>query len=247
MNDIPSISNHKRMTKEQAVAYVDSINDLPENAWIDQVAAWKKYHTEGFDSRYQNLRDETVAAYTAKWCLDDYERDVSVGLALYSNLNPSLGFTTVLANDDDIWRYLSCVVFPDITYIRYPKPGKDDNRINTKRFYSHTRRIWVKTLWWYVHLAWQGNVDDTRKVLLTPGLGTDTISDFIERPGKGYRIALTRELMRQYSMGRVRNSHLYNRLQKQNLVNCRIIEPALTEHGERGYVTYLLKQFEEDY
>lgn len=48
-----------------------------------------------------------------------------------------------------VWRYLSCTVFPDITHLRYP-PSKTDaaegRRLNSKRFYAHTRRIWLKTL-----------------------------------------------------------------------------------------------------
>ena len=36
--------------------------------------------------------------------------------------------------------------FPDITYERYPKPAKNDIRLNKKRFYLHTRRIWLKNI-----------------------------------------------------------------------------------------------------
>ena len=154
----------------------------------------------------------------------------------------NIGFNLVLASDDDIWRYLSCVVFPDLTYLRYPKPAKGDIRLNKKRFYSHTRRIWVKTLWWYVYLSWQGSKEETYKVL--KDFGTDTISDFIERPGKGYRVDMFRELMKQYSGIDAKSSDLFNRIQKQNLVNCRTVEPALTENAEKGYVKSLFDQLD---
>ena len=161
-------------------------------------------------------------------------------------LNSKNGFTTVLANDDDIWRYLSCKVFPDITHMRYA-PSKTDqyegHRLNTKRFYSHTRRIWLKTLWWYIHLSWQGSELSTYKVI--KDLGTDTISDFIERPGKGYRLPLYRAMMKEYSLVKNKSSNLFNRIQKQNLVNCRNVEPALTEGAELGYVKRLIKQSQE--
>ena len=155
-------------------------------------------------------------------------------------MNSHIGFNLALASDDDIWRYLSCIVFPDITYLRYPKPGKGDGRLNKKRFYSHTRRIWVKTLWWYIYLSWQGSREATYDVL--KDFGVDTISDFIERPGKGYRVDLFRELMKQYSTIDSKSAELFNRIQKQNLVNCRTVEPALTENAEEGYVTGLFKQ-----
>ena len=114
-------------------------------------------------------------------------------------------------------------------------------RLNHKRFYAHTRRIWVKTLWWYIFLAWQGSESETYEVL--KGFGTDTISDFIERTGgQGYRLALYRKLMHEYAHAENKSSNLFNRIQKQNLVNCRTIEPALVKDAEKGYVDMLFNQ-----
>lgn len=139
-----------------------------------------------------------------------------------------------------LWRYLSCKVFPDITYMRYPKPAQNDIRVNQKRFYSHPRRIWLKTLWWYVHLSWQGSKEATYMVLKS--FGTDTISDFIERPGKGYRLGLFRELIKAYSHVEKKSSNLFNIIATQNRVNCTTVEPALTSNGEAGYVSRLFSQ-----
>lgn len=95
-------------------------------------------------------------------------------------------------------------------------------------------------MWWYIHLSWQGTENSTYKVL--KDYGTDTISDFIERPGKGYRLALYRSLMKEYSKVDTKSANLFNRIQKQNLVNCRNVEPALTEGAELGYVKRLIIQ-----
>ena len=173
-----------------------------------------------------------------------YETDLNVGLELFEQLNPSKGFTLVMANDDDIWRYISCKVFPDITYERYPTPEKEikelGGHLNHKRFYSHTRRIWLKTLWWYVFLSWQGNKEKTRSVLKE--FGTDTISDLIERTGQGYRVLMYRQLMLSYSQVDNKSSDLFNIIQKQNLVNCRTVEPALVDNAEQGYIKSLFNQ-----
>lgn len=230
----------KKFSKAQAKEFVDSIDNLSDAAFDDLKAQWSAHLVSGYSPEYEDLRAKVLCTYIEYFGKKDYEVDLNVGLCLFEYLDPSKGFSVVMANDDDIWRYLSCVVFPDITYERYPKPAKDDIRINKKRFYLHTRRIWLKTLWWYVFLAWQGDSKKTRAVL--KDFGTDTISDFIERTGQGYRLLLYRQLMLAYSEVENKSSDLFNSIQKQNLVNCRTVEPALVEGAEKGYVEALFKQ-----
>ena len=233
---------NNRIQKKQAEDFVKEIDEESEIAFQNTIAQWQQHKVSGYDSSYQSLRDAVVQSFLDAENEKEYDLDLNVGLTLFEELNTNIGFNLVLASDDDIWRYLSCVVFPDLTYLRYPKPAKGDIRLNKKRFYSHTRRIWVKTLWWYVYLSWQGSKEETYKVL--KDFGTDTISDFIERPGKGYRVNMFRELMKQYSGIDAKSSDLFNRIQKQNLVNCRTVEPALTENAEKGYVKSLFDQLD---
>lgn len=233
---------NNRMQKKQAEDFVKEIDEESEIAFQNTIAQWQQHKVSGYDSSYQSLRDAVVQSFLDAENEKEYDLDLNVGLTLFEELNTNIGFNLVLASDDDIWRYLSCVVFPDLTYLRYPKPAKGDIRLNKKRFYSHTRRIWVKTLWWYVYLSWQGSKEETYKVL--KDFGTDTISDFIERPGKGYRVNMFRELMKQYSGIDAKSTDLFNRIQKQNLVNCRTVEPALTENAEKGYVKSLFDQLD---
>lgn len=235
--------HYKKFTKSQAREFIEEIDNLSDAAYEDLLAQWSKFNVIGYDESYNELRKKVIDIYCKYKEKGGYEVDIRIGLCLYGELSKKNGFTNVLANDDDIWRYLSCIVFPDITNLRYPPSKTDRNeghRLNTKRFYLHTRRIWLKTLWWYIHLSWQGTEDSTYKVL--KDYGTDTISDFIERPGKGYRLALYRSLMKEYSKVDTKSANLFNRIQKQNLVNCRNVEPALTEGAELGYVKRLIIQ-----
>lgn len=235
--------HYKKFTKSQAREFIEEIDNLSDAAYEDLLAQWSKFNVIGYDESYNELRKKVIDIYCKYKEKSGYEVDVRIGLCLYGELSKKNGFTNVLANDDDIWRYLSCIVFPDITNLRYPPSKTDRNeghRLNTKRFYLHTRRIWLKTLWWYIHLSWQGTENSTYKVL--KDYGTDTISDFIERPGKGYRLALYRSLMKEYSKVDTKSANLFNRIQKQNLVNCRNVEPALTEGAELGYVKRLIIQ-----
>lgn len=231
---------YKRLTKAQAKAFVSEIDQMNQTAFEVLVSQWKEHKAEGYDESYADLRKRVIEVFEQYKDSGDYELDLRVGLCLYAELNAKTGFNNVMANDDDVWRYLSCIVFPDITYLRYPDPKKDDIRLNQKRFYAHTRRIWLKTLWWYIHLSWQGSENATYKVL--EKFGIDTIGHLIERTGKGYRLPLYRQLMKEYAGVENRTAKLFNSIQKQNLVNCRTVEPALTEGAENGYVKRLFKQ-----
>jgi len=235
----------KKFTKAEAEKFANEIDNLSDAAFDDLKEQWKKHCVEGYDPEYQSFRDKVIAIFDRESeSGDGYSIDLNIGLCLYENFNLLNGFTYVMANDDDIWRYLSCKVFPDITYYRYPAPEKEikekGGHINHKRFYLHTRRIWVKTLWWYIFLAWQGDSESTKNVL--KDFGTDTISDFIERTGQGYRLRLYRKLMRAYSQVNQKSSDLFNSIQKQNLVNCRTVEPSLGQGAEEGYVNRLFEQ-----
>ncbi len=235
----------KRLNKQQAKSFVEGIDKLSDAAFEDLVAGWKLNNVEDVSEEYIILRAKIINAYNeAAEEKDNYMIDLKVGLALYKEFNPANGFSIVMASDDDIWRYLSCKVFPDITYARYPKPEKEvhelGGHLNHKRFYSHTRRIWLKTLWWYIFLSWQGTEEETFEVL--KHLGTDAISQFIERTGRGYRLKLYRQLMYSYSLADNKSSELFKKIQKLNLVNCRTIEPALVKNAEKGYVETLFKQ-----
>ena len=238
----------KKFTKTQAKQFVEEIDKLPNPAFDDLVAKWSKYDVDDFSFEYEELRNRIIEVYKEAKTKGGYETDLKVGLALYKEFNPENGFSFVMASDDDIWRYLSCKVFPDITYERYPTPEQEirekGGHLNHKRFYLHTRRIWVKTLWWYVFLSWQGSEEKTYEVL--KGFGTDTISDLIERTGQGYRLILYRRLMEAYSKVDNKSSNLFNSIQKQNLVDCRTTEPALVKNAEKGYVGMLFKQLSID-
>src|SRR5699024_6792825 len=75
----------------------------------------------------------------------DYQFDLLFGLEIYSILNQDSNFSNRVANNDDMWRYLSVKVIPDIVHSRWG--------LNEAHFYKMPRRIWLKTIWWYIHLS----------------------------------------------------------------------------------------------
>lgn len=158
--------------------------------------------------------------------------DVEVGLALYRLLAGS-GFGVRQASADGFWRHLSLEVLPDLVAARW-----EDHQ--SARFWSSRSRIWLRAVWWFIHLSWQGSEQDTREVL--NGITTDDIVQLVERPGRnGFRIGLYRAIMRARSVHRASKpgSERFRELMTLNTMKVVVIEPELHEDGPDGYVAGL--------
>ena len=225
------------------VAEYDGYNDVE---FDDLVKHWKAndVSASAFDPAYEEFRKELVSVFNDTLAETggkmNYLLDLRVGIKLYQLMPLGKDFTVIQANDDDIWRYISVKVMPDITYLRYPNPEKGSIRINQKRFYSHTRRIWLKTLWWYIHLSWQGDESKTFEVLRDNGV--DNINKLIETPGRGYRIPLFRSMMLEYYKTSPHKVKDFAAFTKLNNAKCVSVEPALTSGGVAVYAQKLLAE-----
>ena len=235
---------YKRLSLNDARAIIAQYDNMNDIEFRDLTAHWKAYDTIESDPSYSAFRGTLLKAF--KDALDEsdgkltYLVDLRVGICLYQLMPLGSDFSIISANDDDIWRYISVKVMPDITYIRYPDPAKGDVRINSKRFYRGTRRIWLKTLWWYIHLSWQGSAEKTFAVLKDNA--TDNINKLIETPGKGYRLNLYRSIVREYSETAPHKAKDFAAITKLNNAKCISVEPELICGGERAYAKQLVSE-----
>ena len=155
--------------------------------------------------------------------------DMKVGLALYQVLGEA-GMDIRTAADDGWWRYLSLRVLPDLVKGRWDSAPP-------VRYWKGRSRIWLRALWWTVHLTWQGSEESTRKVL--ESVTTDTVVQLVERPGKGgFRIDLTRLI---FSMRWLRkpSQDQFRAIMKLNTAQIVLKEPVFCEGGLFGYVDAL--------
>lgn len=159
----------------------------------------------------------------------DYQFDLLFALELYQLLSERNGFTNRMATNDDIWRYLSVCVIPDIVHSRWG--------LNEDHFYRMSRRIWLKSIWWYIHLSWMENKENTYNIL--KGNTTDTILQLVERPGVGYYISVFREIMSQYSNYQDNSRIIFRRVLKLNTARLLTTSPELVEGGVKEYVSTL--------
>ena len=196
---------------------------------------------------YKNLRDELKIQYEETnneiekiGRRKDYLTDVFFGVSLYRCLQEREWFSLKEAANDEFWMFLSLKVVPDLVQKRWDKDneGKD----LSSRFWSRSNRIWLKTIWWFVHYSLVDNdLAKTKELLSRPMFTTDTIMHLVERTGHG--IYLYRMIILLYaSLKEVNRSYtdIFKALMKLVTAKAVVYEPALYRNSYRGYVLSLL-------
>lgn len=161
----------------------------------------------------------------------DYKFDVLYGLKVYEILNEKIGFTNRAATDDNVWRFLSIKLIPDVVHARWG--------LNEDRYFKTPRRIWLKTIWWYIHLSWVKDSKSTYELLKANT--TDTLAQLVERPGIGYNVKLYREIMLQYANHKDSSRNVFRRVLKLNVAKLATTTPELVEGGIPHYVSELYR------
>lgn len=189
------------------------------------------------------IRQDSVDTRDAKYYIDSH-----FGLELYRYFMNRPDFSMRIASDDGFWRYLSIVVVPNLVAQRW---GKD----NEEHYWRRNTRIWLRSVWWYVHMSWQGSYETTKELLECSHFSTDTILNFEERSGRnGLYISTCRLIMKYYALvdektvqrlsrGKLGNSDdLFRIVMKLNTAKLVVQDPSLSHGGEDEYVKNLFKE-----
>ena len=224
---------------ESQIAMKEWLSNYPSLPSIDNDYLRIREEIQNFN---KSIRQECEEKNITK---KDYYIDVHVGLLLYEYLWKQPGFNMRAASNDDFWRYLSLKVVPDVVAERW---GKD----NDSHYWSKPVRIWLRSIWWYIHLSWQGGIDATAKILDSPCFTTDSILNLEERTGRnGTFINIHRYIMYYYSRipqkelenydrnTKTQSDGLFRIVMKLNTAKSVVIDPALYLGGEKEYVRSL--------
>lgn len=193
---------------------------------------------EALNNAWLAVKEELIATDNKK--LSEYRRDLGFALRLYELFSSGEFFMPVsTAANPGVWRYIEVYLTPDIVKERYPRESSWNDH-----FYQKPNRIYLKTLWWYIYLSWQGSLADTRMVI--EGNNTDTIVQLVERSGAhGYRVELYRQIMRRFFLfdDSKQDMKLFRRVMKLNTARIVSVEPEMMEKGIPGYVEELYNYF----
>lgn len=203
-------------------------------------------------NEYKEIRNSLID-FNMEIEIKEYLKDLDFGLYLYEYFLSKPWFNLSLAANYDFWRYICIKVVPDIIYIRH----KDI----PSYYYEKNVRMYIPTLWWYIHMSWQGDKNSTYNVLLNNS--TDTIQSLVERPGKkGVHLETYRSIIKYFSnvdkKYRTYKKEIYNYknevfiekdyiLFRQVMVlhtaKSLVINPDLYNGGPEAYVEMLFKTY----
>ena len=209
---------------------------------------WDGIYVAELSKDYKEMRDKLLKMSklskekTPAGRNEKYRFDLEFGLNLYNYFNKRWEFTAEKASNDDIWRYIQMRVIPGLVWERW-ESSNSDSRINVERFWKNPRRIWLKSLWWYIHLSLcDDSLEKTRDILINNT--SDTIVQIVERSGTGYRVDLYREIIKRLDKSKKRSDDLLRKVMSLNTARCTTMEPLLIENGLEDYVDSLFTYFE---
>lgn len=200
--------------------------------------SWKEdsayYLSHEIDSDYMDIRNRLIESFESVQSGQKYVTDYKFGFALVKELSKE-GFGTREAANDDIWRFLSLCVIPDIVAKRWGKAAEI-------RYYKQSGRIWLKTIWWYIYLSWNGSEADTRKIIEKNS--TDQILQLVDRVGKkGYFVSAYRKIMYYYWMAREKDPSVgedqFRRVMTLHTALCKSVDPEFVGNGPDDYAKML--------
>ncbi len=171
----------------------------------------------------------------------EYVRDLNFALGLYEFFSGGeFEMSPRSAADISIWRYISINVVPDIVKERWPNESSWEDR-----FYRKSNRVYLKVLWWYIYLSWQGDTEHTYEAL--EANSEDTIAQLVERSGAhGYNLMLYRKIMAiHFSQEESeRTMNLFRKVMKLHTARIRTRQPEMLPGGVNQYVEELYAYFD---
>lgn len=203
------------------------------NAWCEN-----SYQLPRLTATETTLRRELESIYNKHSHLiakgKSFEFDVKYAIELHKLFNTKRISTLRNMSEDGYWRYLSLHIIPDIVAHRHGH--------NPDYYFMKPNRVWLKSIWWLIYLAWQGSFNDTERTLLSGKFSTDTTVAMCERTGlEGTNIDLYRAIIKKaMSISKFGSTEL-RRVMKLNTVKSLVVEPSLFKGGIDGYVNSLFR------
>ena len=160
-----------------------------------------------------------------------------MGLTMYDIITiPKFGMRRIC--NQDFWAYISLNIVPDLVAQRWGNENAE------KRFIGSFNRMWLSSIWWYIHLSYMGSIDKTKSLLEKNFFNTDTILNFVDRTGGGYRVDIYRMLIRKFAeysdyakISGTTSMKYFRNIMKMYLAKSMTVLPDLCDKGADGFIT----------
>ena len=218
------------------------INELKRDKAKNELDYFENNYQEGQDffslnDEYRSMRKTIFEIHAKIKQKKEYLYDLEMALQLYQYFNDQKWFNESIASNYDFWRYICVKVAPEIIVKRHG--------FNREYFYDKNVRMYFPTMWWYIHMSYQGEIAKTRKCL--ENLNTDYILQLVERPGRsGMYLEITREIIKRISLvprnvlnKKIGGLNLFRRVLLLNTAKINNYNLVL-EHNVEKYVENLL-------
>jgi hypothetical protein len=163
-----------------------------------------------------------------------YLYDLEMALDIYETVQ----LNERQASDKDYFRFINLRLIPESLIYRW---GLKDQKSIHDRYFSGNWRLYTHGLWWFIHIGWQGNREETFSCLKEGT--TDHFVAIIERPSReGYDLNLSRELLKTaFSSDR---KHMRSVMKRHTLwLGNRA--PPMHKNQYRGFVEDIYSKFRE--
>jgi hypothetical protein len=188
------------------------------------------------DSPERILRELLDAEIQSVGGKASFQHDIELGIALHKVFERE-GVGDRVLSDAGFWFWLALEVIPDLCFERWGALAY--------RFFDR-ERCWPRQCWWFLELSRTGSlldpdVEKRTRAVLKPRAQNDVYA-LVERPGRGFRVSFTRELMLQASKVPELKGKSFPRLMKFVVAATACREPAMHPRGEKGMVAEIFAQ-----
>ena len=191
--------------------------------------------------------------YRLKQLYDGYQLDIQLAILFYNFMNSRKDFCPSLAADYNFWRTVAVMDIPDIVAYRWGITQKD-------QVCGKGLRVYPYSLYWYVHMCWQGDSSSTLDLLQK--FTSEMVVQFVERPSRiGINLDFYRQFVYEYSLPKydgvkkkvlemAKNSHnnitFLRLLLMKNTSKLALFRPEFYEGGISGYIQMLFTQVQQE-
>ena len=193
------------------------------NDFIDIYEKSKDLYNEYFsDNQYNERRD--------------YLLDICFGVLIFNYVEEGSTLSRINILNDVFIYYLQLYIIPEIIYERWG--------LNEDRFFKRNNRLYLKTLYSYIHHTYQGSTEETLKLLSSRSFNTDAIVQIVERRND-YRIIrlLVKKIATSESLKNYKISEIIRKIMMLENAKRRVVVPMFYKGGYESYIDDILAYF----